>query len=160
MKKQLGYALLAGAAAALAAPAQAQMVTASKPETVIKALQAEGYAAKLEKDGEGDPMIVSSADGVPFRVHFYGCTGGKDCATVQFSAGYDREGETPLTLINDWNRDKRFGRAFLDKEGDPYLQMDVDLDGGGVSNALFVDNFEFWVTIKQGFEKHIGWGEK
>jgi hypothetical protein len=160
MRTKLSYAILALAAGAASAPAGAQMVTAANPDTIVKALQGEGYAAKLEKDSEGDPMIVSASDGTTFRIYFYGCTGGKACETVQFSTAYDAKGETAVALMNQWNHDKRFARAFLDKDGDPNLQMDLDLDDGGLSKALFVDNFEFWLTLKQSFEKHIGWGGK
>ena len=49
----------------------------------------------------------------------------------------------------------RFTRAYLDKEGDPMLAMDVDLDDGGMSAALFIDNIEFWTTQLGIFQKHI-----
>jgi hypothetical protein len=148
------------AAGLAAAPAEAQMVSAKNPDSLIKALQGAGYAAKLDKDGSGDPMIVSAAGGHPFRVIFYGCTQNRDCATIQFAAGYDKKSETSLASINDWNRTKRFGRAYLDAEGDPILGMDVDLDDGGVSTALFIDNLQFWTSVKAAFEQHIGWGKE
>ena len=159
MRRKLSHAILALAAGAVGAPAGAQMVSAARPDTIVKAMQGAGYAAKLETDSTGDPMIVSGAGGTAFRVLFYGCETGRNCETIQFAAGYDKQGETPLATVNDWNRTQRFGRAFIDTEGDPILQMDVDLDDGGVSNALFTDNLEYWVAVKQGFEKHIGWGK-
>jgi hypothetical protein len=160
MRSLFRYAIPALAAAGLGAPAGAQMVTAKNPESIAKAMQDAGYAAKLDKDGTGDPMIVSGSEGTSFRVFFYGCTGGKNCATIQFSSGYDTDGKTSLAAANEWNSKQRFGRAYIDKDGDPILQMDVDLDDGGVSKLLFTDNLEFWIAVKQGFEKHIGWGEK
>jgi hypothetical protein len=155
--KWLAFAAFAGA---WSLPAQAQMVTAAKPETVVKALQAAGYSAKLEKDGTGDPMIVSAANGHPFRVIFYGCKANKNCATVTFAAGFDKKGATSLESINEWNRKNRFGRAYLDDEGDPLLGMDVDLDDGGLSPALFADNLEFWTAVNGAFQKHIGWDKE
>jgi hypothetical protein len=148
------------AAAGISLPVQAQTVSANKPETIVAALQAAGLTAKLQKDATGDPMIESAVSGTRFRVMFYGCKANKDCATIQFLSGYDKKSVTSLSSINDWNREKRFGRAFLDAEGDPILAMDVDLDDGGVSKALFADNLEFWVAVKDGFEKHIGWGKE
>lgn len=32
--------------------------------------------------------------------------------------------------INRWNREKRFTSAYLDGDGDPVLEMDVDYEGG------------------------------
>jgi hypothetical protein len=149
---------IAAFAGAWALPAEAQMISAAKPETLTKALQAAGYTAKLEKDSAGDPMIQSAVGGHPFRVIFYGCKQNKDCATITFAAGYDKKSETSLATINEWNRKNRFGRAFLDGEGDPILGMDVDLDDGGMSAALFEDNLQFWTAVTGAFQRHIGWG--
>jgi hypothetical protein len=151
---------IAIAAGALAMPAQAQMVSAGKPDTLVKALQGAGYSAKLDKDSSGDPMIVSAVNGHPFRVIFYGCKANRDCATITFAAGFDKKSATSLASINDWNRKNRFGRAYLDDEGDPILGMDVDLDDGGLSSALFTDNLEFWTAVTGAFQRHIGWDKE
>lgn len=151
---------IAIAVAGTAIPAQAQMVSARKPETLVGALQAAGYSAKLEKDSTGDPMIRSAVNGHPFRIVFYGCKSNKDCATITFAAGFDKKSATGLESINEWNRKNRFGRAYLDAEGDPILGMDVDLDDGGMSTALFTDNLEFWTAVTGAFQKHIGWDKE
>lgn len=149
----------ASAVLAMAAPAGAETVAAKDPPSVAAALQAAGFQAKLDKDKGGDPMITSGSSGSRFGVYFYNCTDNRDCATVQFHASYDAEaGKAPsLEKINEWNRKQRFGRAYLDSEGDPAVEMDVDLDDGGMSRELFTDNVEFWTTIMAEFEKHIGW---
>jgi hypothetical protein len=59
--------------------------------------------------------------------------------------------------MNEWNRGERFGRGYLDKENDPIIEMDLDLDDGGVAPLLFIDNIEFWASILSKFEKHIGY---
>jgi hypothetical protein len=151
---------IAIAAAGMALPAQAQTVSARKPESLVGALQSAGYSARLEKDGTGDPMIVSGVNGHPFRIVFYGCKANKDCATITFAAGFDKKSATSLDSINDWNRKNRFGRAYLDDEGDPILGMDIDLDDGGISALLFTDNLEFWTAVTGAFQKHIGWDKE
>ena len=148
---------MAAFAAAWAVPAQAQMVKAQDPQSLVKALQNAGYAAKLGTDKVGDPMITSGVSGTTFQIYFYNCTNHKACATVQFHSGYDLKNPVSLERINEWNRGQRFARAFLDKEDDPILQMDVDLDDGGVSTLLFIDNIEFWASLLGAFEKHIGY---
>ncbi len=148
---------LAAFAAALAAPAQAQMVRAQDPGSVVRALQGGGYAARLGTDKVGDPMITSGVSGTNFQIFFYNCTNHLQCATVQFHSGYDLSDPVSLETINAWNSSQRFGRAYLDKENDPILEMDVDLDDGGVSSLLFIDNIEFWASILGRFEKHIGY---
>lgn len=147
---------MAGLAAFQAAPGAAAMVKAQDPQSLVQAMQDAGYAAKLGTDKVGDPMITSGVAGTTFQVFFYNCTDHKNCATVQFHSGYDLNREVPLTQINEWNRTQRFGRAFLDKENDPILEMDVDLDDGGLSALLFIDNLEFWASVLPKFEQHIG----
>ena len=148
---------IAAAAAAFALPAQAQMIRAQDPQSLVRALQAGGYAAKIGVDKVGDPMITSGVSGTNFQIFFYNCTDHKACATVQFHSGYDLSTPVSLERINEWNRSQRFGRAYLDKEDDPILEMDVDLDDGGVSQLLFIDNIEFWASVLGNFEKHIGY---
>jgi len=142
-----------------AGDADAQMITATEPQNIAAVLQSEGYAAKIEKTSDGDPVIRSKSSGSNFSVYFYNCEKGKNCATVQFNAGYntDEDKQPTLEKINDWNKGRRFGRAYLDNENDPIVEMDVDLDDGGLSRDLFVDNFEIWTSIMSEFEKHIGW---
>ena len=152
-------ALLAAAAlavTAVAAPAQAQLVKAQDPQTLVRALQNAGYAAQLGVDAVGDPKITSASGGTTFQIFFYNCTNHKECATIQFHSGYDLDKAPSLDLINEWNRSQRFARAYLDKESDPIVEMDVDLDDGGLSPLLFIDNMEFWTASLAKFEKHIG----
>ena len=149
--------LIAAVLCAWSVPAQAQMVRAQEPESVVRAMQGAGYTAQLGLDQTGDPMISSGVGGTGFKVFFYNCTNHTACATVQFHAGYHLQTPATLERINEWNRTQRFGRAYLDATNDPILQMDVDLDDGGLSTALFTDNLEFWSSVVGRFEKHIGY---
>ncbi|HEY6663190.1 MAG TPA: YbjN domain-containing protein [Sphingomicrobium sp.] len=140
-----------------ASSAEAQMVRAQDPQSIVKAMQGSGYTAELTADQTGDPMIRSAAGGTNFQLLFYNCTNHRECATVQFHVGYDLKTSPSLESINEWNRTQRFGSAHLDKENDPILEMDVDLDDGGLSPLLFIDNIEFWTSALGRFEKHIGY---
>ena len=157
--------VLAGAATPAAAAdagqaknreAPSRLVYAQDPQTLVAALQAGGYEAKLGKDRAGDPMITSKASGTTYQLFFYNCTNNRDCATIQFHSGYDMRTKPTLESMNAWNKGKRFARGFLDAEGDPIVEMDVDLDDGGLSRELFIDNVEFWATLVREFETHIG----
>jgi len=145
------------ALAAAAAPATAQMVRPQDPQTLVQALQQGGYAAQLAVDDTGDPMIRGMVGGTRYQLLFYNCTDHKECATIQFHVGYHLKTPVTLAALNEWNRSQRFGSAYLDKENDPILEMDVDLDDGGVSQLLFIDNVEFWTSAVQRFEKSIGY---
>jgi hypothetical protein len=153
------WLLVAAAIGAWSVPAQAEQVRAQDPGSVVRAIEAAGHEATLTTDKVGDPMIKTSIAGTTFQVFFYNCTNHTECATVQFHSGYSLNNKPSLEHINEWNTSQRFGRAFLDKEGDPILEMDVDLDDGGLSVLLFQDNLEFWDSVLGKFEKHIGYRE-
>ena len=43
-----------------------------------------------------------------------------------------------LWELNEWNRDHRYSRTYLDRDGDPVIELDLDLSGG-VTEARIVD---------------------
>lgn len=153
--------IAAGVSVFIAVPANAQTVTASNPDTIVRALQAEGYQAKLGKDPGGDPKITSGASGSPFEIFFYGCEQNKNCQSLQFSSGYNTDdGNGPsLARLNEWNIKKRFAAASLDDENYPWLRMDVFAGPSGISVQVFKNNVDMWVNQMGEFEKHIGWGD-
>lgn len=153
MKKML-FALGAIATFALSTTANAA-VRAQDPKSVVAALQSAGYKAELTTDSGGDPMIKSSSGGTSFAIFFFGCTDNKDCRTVQFYAGFTDPSNGSLRAMNDWNRDNRFGRAYISDDGSARVEMDVDLDDGGVPEMLFVDNVEFWEIVMSKFEEYV-----
>jgi len=155
--RRLAFALACAAGLGLAVPAAAAEVQAQNPQTVVAALQQAGYRAQLATDDTGDPMIRSAANGSDFLVFFYNCTGNADCRTVQFYAGYSEPNSATFETMNAWNRDNRFGRAYLGDDGIARIEMDVDLDDGGMSQGLFEDNVEFWVTVMSRFEDYVGY---
>ncbi|MFZ4748083.1 MAG: hypothetical protein ACOYLK_14540 [Sphingomonas sp.] len=58
---------LAGLGAlALATGAQAEAVRATRPQSIVSAMQNAGYKASLDKDSTGDPLINSAASGSNF----------------------------------------------------------------------------------------------
>ncbi len=151
---RLGLAALA-ASFLFAGTAHAQMVSAQNPQTIVSALQSAGYRAELDKDTTGDPMIRSSSGGSAFYVFFYRCTRNTDCRTVQFYAGF-ADARPSLSQMNEWNSKNYFGRAYIRDNGSARLEMDIDLDDGGVSRAVFGNNLEFWVVLMGRFKSFVG----
>ena len=148
---------LAAATALVATPASAQTINTdgmTGPE-VAAWLTKGGYKAALGVDSAGDPMIDSAAEGFSFKVYFYDCESAR-CKAIQFSAGFDLK--TPMTLdqINTWNRKNRYLKAYLDDDGDPYVQYDVNLNAGRTMSGLD-DDFGVWTGMIGDFGKFIGW---
>lgn len=156
MKRFLVAAVLCLAAVGTASAAQAQMVTSQDPASVVAAMQSAGYRAEVTRDDTGDPMIKSSSSGSDFAVFFYGCTNNAACTTVQFFAGYTEPRNASLARLNEWNSTARFARGYLTEKGAARIEMDIDLDEGGMSRRLFLDNLTVWTVLMSNFEKHIG----
>lgn len=146
---------------ALAAATPESAITSYNPQSVVSHLQEKGYRAQLGKDGAGDPMITSGAGGSRFTLFFYNCEKNISCEDLQFHASWNTENQDPsLTRINEWNKDKRFARAYLDKDADPHLELDVVFTEGQMSRKAFDEHLEIFVSSLSSFEKHIGWGEE
>ncbi len=41
-----------------------------------------------------------------------------------------------LDKVNQWNKEKRFSRAYLDGDGDANVEWDIDLEGGVTTDAV------------------------
>lgn len=117
---------------------------------VASALRDAGYPADVVADRSGDPLIRSSTGKTLFNVYFYECGTELRCASIQFTAPYRRKGVTPATIAA-WNRERRFGRAFQDRNGVSWLSMDVDTSHGVTTEALEA-NINRWITVMNAFE--------
>lgn len=130
-------------------PADAQMVSAKNPQTLVAALHAKGFQAQLGTTS-GEPSIASGAGGVNFRIFFENCRDGAACTTVTFTTGFT-DVDTTLERVNEWNRNQRFARAYVDQDGDPVLKMDVDLDHAGIPQANFNEYLDIWASLAPKF---------
>lgn len=143
------------AACAFLAPGlHAETLDATDPARLVSVIRELGYQAVLETDSVGDPLIKSSVGGTDFAIYFYGCTAGQSCKSLLFKVGYDLADGITLGTIEDWNEATLFGRAYLDDEADPWLEMAVNMDGG-ISRYNFEDNYDWWDVIVDGFEDQI-----
>ena len=142
--------LLALASAALAGPLPDGGVTGKE---VAAALLSKGFQAELTTDKEGDPLIRSSSGGTRFGVYFYECHGKPRCTSIQFSAFIKAKQVTPEKIV-EWNRKNRFGRAYLDDDSDPWVEMDVDVEHGATTEAL-TNDLDRWVSVLGTFGKFL-----
>jgi len=151
----LPAALLTAVVLAGPTPAGAQaLIDATDPDGIVEI--AKGYGeAVLEADNTGDPMISGKIDQTNYVVFFYGCTDNADCSTIQFMSSYTNIDGVDLDLVNSWNAEQRFGKAYLDSDRDPVIEMNVNL-WSGVSPDNLNDTFDWWRLILETFEDYIG----
>lgn len=130
-----------------------ELIDATKPEAILNIAKGFG-SAKLSKDSEGDPLITGRIRGTRYGIYFYGCDSeGADCDDIQFNAAWSNV-KVSLEAINQWNAQKRYGKAFIDSEGDPVIQMTVNLDYG-VSESNLDDTFNWWTKALDGFIEEV-----
>lgn len=147
--------LLALALVALVAtPAVAKVykgITVGEMEQIIKGL---GLQYEIKTDSAGDPMLSIKQGGLRVGLYFYHKVQGQYTA-IQLSTGFSMKQGPSLEKINEWNRTKRFARAYLDKEGDPRVEVDLDLEGGATEGAI-KELFRTNRAVLAQFTKHIG----
>jgi hypothetical protein len=128
------------------------LVTADDPEKILEIARGFG-SAELEREPDGTPRIRGRMEGSRYTIYFYGCKNGTDCSTIQFWTYAPAPGN-PLDAVNVWNRQYRFGKAYIDDDGDIAIEWDVNL-WGGVTPKNLDDTFDWWrgvmVRIKTVF---------
>lgn len=160
----LGAAVVAlGLMAPPAALAAADSVyTDLSGSEIVALLDAHGYQASLTTDGNGDPYITGSADGLKFHVQTYDCNKAapRRCRSLQFIASFSldhKPTEEDLRAMNDYNKRKVYGRAFIDDNGDAAVDMVINLTGG-VLAANLMDTVGTWKSfVLDVFVQHLGW---
>jgi hypothetical protein len=126
----------------LASGAYAESNVSADPAVVLEL--AKGYgSASLDKDSDGDPQVKGRIEGVSYLIAFYGCQSGRDCKSLQFAAFWSKRSSTTLEAANQYNREFRAGRAYIDKDGDLVLAMPVELQYG-MSRKNLDENFTNW----------------
>lgn len=145
-------AVLAGADKAAAATDN--LITSSDVDAILN--MAKGYgSATLGKDNQGDPKISGRIDGLSYGIYFYGCKEGANCDSLMFNTGWVKDvKQCTLEDVNKWNQAKRFGHAFIDKDGDVALQMDLHMGFGMTERNLDV-YFQRWRSLMQNFQKDV-----
>ena len=149
-------AIAMGAAALLSAtPAHAELINASNPATIKAIVESQGWPATLVSKPGDDPYIESNRNGLKFLVLFMNCTEGRNCKTLQYYMGFSDAKQVPLEKFNQWNKEKRFARAYRDDEGDPVLEMDVDVDFNGIPRENIGETFNTWSSLMDTFREFI-----
>jgi hypothetical protein len=159
MRPVLAAVLCAGLAAPAAAqdrqaapPAEA-LLTAADPAPILAIARGWGWA-ELATDSAGDPMIRGRRAGQAYWVYFYDCTASRDCLNIQFRTIFPLPAGVSANAINRWNGETRFGKAYIDDEGDLVVKLDVNL-WGGVSAANLDDTFDWWFTVTAAAQRDL-----
>ncbi|MFM5947885.1 MAG: YbjN domain-containing protein [Novosphingobium sp.] len=137
-----------------AAPTSAKNVTADVDQ-IAAVMKADGKQAEI-KTAKSERYVSAVAAGYTYAILPFGCDdAGKNCKSVQFFIAFNPDASPTLEAMNTYARENRWGRIYLDKDGDPALEFDVDLEQGGMSQALFLDNVAYWEAILAAYAKWV-----
>ncbi len=141
--RSLRWLAVAAVALVLAGPVSAQQMRERiTAEQLTGLLRDKGMEGKVNERGNvivetNGTKIVFFISGQTLQAYF-GLTGTK----------------ANVTLINEWNKTKRFGRGYIDGDGDPCVELDYDLEGGVTD-----DNVKVWfdtvTAIVRSFKTHV-----
>lgn len=129
----------------------ADYIDATSPIEILKFAKKLGQAT-LDTDTQGDPKILGKINNTRYGIFFYGCKESKNCQEIQFSTGW--KADIALDVINQWNRSKRHGKTYIDKAGDPMIEMTVNLNHG-VTKENLEDTFDWWDAVVSQFEQEV-----
>ena len=98
-------------------------------------LDEEGYAYTVDTDGAGDPKIVVEPGDLgaqSVEVEYYNCTGSssQNCEDFLMKAVFKPSKGATLKVLNNFNRENRWVRVYLDDDNTAVVEMDINADGG------------------------------
>ena len=97
-------------------------------------LQGMGFDFSEQPNGNGNPILNFQLDG--YRVSLLTLAD-----NLMLYSGFTIK--VDLSRVNRWNQEQRFSRTYLDKDGDPAIESDLDVSGGVTKETIerFIKRF-------------------
>ncbi|HYG43336.1 MAG TPA: DUF945 family protein, partial [Bordetella sp.] len=118
------------------------LLGALDPDLVGEILDEAGFAYQTGVAAGGNPVIEiepGDSGAESLRVEFNDCDIETTCADLLLRASFASNQPVPLSLLNEWNTQNRWTRAYLDADNQAVLEMDVNAYGGiGDNGADFL----------------------
>lgn len=121
------------------------VMTSVNPDLMRAALKPLNLEWNEVEDSDGLLSFHSVEDGaVRFALYQYQSEGSTTVDSLGISAGYDLDIRLDPIQMNQWNSSTRFSKAYVDSDGDPFLNSDLMLKPGVSLNAIteFVKQFQ------------------
>lgn len=152
----IAASLILAASGATTARAEdaSRLITGADVDTIV-AIAARHGSAERQDQFSGNPGISGIIGETDYYIYFVNCNDTFVCEDINFYAGF-YETRPTLESINEWNRDRRFGKAYLDQDGDAVVEMDVNLEYGVTADNLDA-TFQVWALVVEEFVAHIGY---
>jgi len=120
-----------------AVDANASVLQAAGPDIYVRAVEAAGFSIMQRTER------FIQLDMFGLKVQLF-----PQATSAQLFAGFSSARAMSPIIINEWNRTKRFSRSYIDREGDPILESDIDLEGGITEKAIVTWIQTFAISLK------------
>ncbi|HEX8664577.1 MAG TPA: YbjN domain-containing protein [Beijerinckiaceae bacterium] len=120
----VSLACLMASAAAHAQTTQQEVILSVTPDEMAKILQDIGYRAEILKNDQGKRRIRTRIGGWNVTLNFYSCDDKENCKSIGVRSFFENEKKRSAQWANDWNREKRFTKVYIDKDNDVNIEYD------------------------------------
>ena len=121
----------------LSACALATPIYYAADEAIIRRVLAEmELEYELFLDENDDPIWTFTHLGILITIVSYDEGSPGRYASLLFYTGWAADDDVLLSMINDWNKGSRFGRAYVDDSGDPVIELDLLMAGGVTAETI------------------------
>jgi hypothetical protein len=103
----------------------------------VRELKALGLSPNVDTDSSGDPRVNMSVDGYDWSIYFYDCAAGarddRQCVSYQFYSGYTLKQPVAPDVINKWNTEQRYAKAYtyVQRNGGHSARIEIDVRSAG-----------------------------
>jgi hypothetical protein len=116
------------------AAASSDRITAA---IIVQELKAMGFLSNVDTDDSGDPRVNMKVDGYDWSIYFYDCAPGarddRQCTSYQFYSGYTMPKPVAADVINKWNTEQRYAKAYtyVQRNGSHSARIEIDVRSAG-----------------------------
>ncbi|HTM80129.1 MAG TPA: YbjN domain-containing protein [Asticcacaulis sp.] len=118
-------------------------------DEIANDLKSIGHKVSVGKDSTGDPKVMASfAVGdtdINYQVYFFGCKSDR-CNAIQYHVAFDGD----ISKVDEWNKTRRFARAYASDATTIHLEYDVDVEKGANTVAIQNSAERFKAVVVQG----------
>jgi hypothetical protein len=118
-------------------------------DEIANDLKSIGHKVSVGKDSTGDPKVMASfAVGdtdINYQVYFFGCKSDR-CNAIQYHVAFDGD----VSKVDEWNKTRRFARAYASDATTIHLEYDVDVEKGANTVAIQNSAERFKAVVVQG----------
>jgi hypothetical protein len=120
---------------------QPEILERVTPKYIADIFREQGFMAEVSTTNSGKQIVKFKAEGLNCNIFFYGEPESGAYDSFQFHCGF-RDKLSP-EKANDWNRAKRFLKAYSDSDGEMSIEMDIDIEGG-VTKKFLEERISQW----------------